>query len=146
MIKILKLILISFLTLFIIYDSNTHIKIYDIPIGELCLIRKTTGFPCPACGMTRAHIELMKLNFKKAFYYHPLFILPTIIFAIVIFRSKFKIADYIYNNNYITISILIIFIIVYIVRFVLLFPNQEPFTYNYNSDFYKILKILKNII
>ena len=65
MIKILKLILISFLTIFIIYDSNTHIKIYDIPIGELCLIRKTTGFPCPACGMTRAHIELMKLNFKK---------------------------------------------------------------------------------
>lgn len=146
MIKILKLILISFFTLFIIYDTNAHIKIYNIPIGELCLIRRTTGFPCPSCGMTRSYIELMRLNFKKAFYYHPLFIIPSIIFAVVIFRQKLKIADYLYNNNYIIITIFIIFIIVYIVRFALLFPNQEPFTYNYDNEFYQILKILKNYI
>ncbi|CRF32187.1 hypothetical membrane protein [Brachyspira suanatina] len=146
MIKILKLVLISFLAFFINYDGNKHSDKYSIPIDELCMIRKVTGYPCPGCGMTRAHIEILKLNFKKAFYYHPLFIFPSIIFFIIIFKKKLKIANYIYHNNYIIMSILLIFIIVYIVRFVLLFPNEEPFTYNYDSEFYKIFKIIKYIL
>ncbi|EKV56953.1 DUF2752 domain-containing protein [Brachyspira hampsonii] len=146
MIKILKLILIFFTAFFIVSDSNKYSNIYSIPIDELCMIRNVTGFPCPGCGMTRAHIEIFKLDFKKAFYYHPLFIFPSIIFFAVIFRKRFKIANYIYHNNYIIISILIIFIIVYIIRFVLLFPNEEPFTYNYDSIFYKLLTIIKNIL
>ncbi|WP_157154692.1 DUF2752 domain-containing protein [Brachyspira murdochii] len=143
--KILKLILLAFLVLFIIYDSKNHIKYYNIEVGELCLIKRTTGFPCPACGMTRAHIEAIRLNFKKAFYYHPLFLFPAIIFAVIILKNKSKIANYIYNNNYIIFTFLFIFIVVYIVRFVLLFPNREPFTYNYDSNLYIILKFFKNI-
>ena len=114
--KILKFILLAFLVLFIIYDSKNHLKYYNIEIGELCLIKRTTGFPCPACGMTRAHIEAFRLNFKKAFYYHPLFILPSIIFAVIILRNKSKTADYIYNNKYIIFAFLFIFVAVYIVR------------------------------
>lgn len=143
--KILNFILAIFAVFFIISDSNNYVSHYNINIGELCLIRKTTGFPCPACGMTRAHIEALKLNFKKAFYYHPLFIFPSIIFAIMVFRDKSKFAMYLYNNNYITVSLLLIFIIVYIVRFILLFPNKEPFTYNYNSNFYKLFEYIKII-
>lgn len=146
MIKILKLLLISLAAFFIIYDGNKHFDKYYIPIDRLCMIRNVTGFPCPGCGMTRAHIEVLKLNFKRAFYYHPLFIFPSIIFFIIIFKKKFKIANYIYNNNYIIMAMLLIFIILYIVRFVLLFPNEEPFTYNYDSEFYKTFKIIKDIL
>ena len=145
MAKILKLVLISFITFFINYDCSKNSDNYSIPIDELCIIRNVTGFPCPGCGMTRAHIEVLKLNFKKAFYYHPLFILPTIVFAVVILRNKSKTANYIYNNNYIIFTVLFIFIAVYIVRFVLLFPHKEPFTYNYDSNLYIILKFFKNI-
>lgn len=146
MFKIIKIILIALLVLFINYDNKNHKAAYSIPIDDLCIIRNNTGFPCPSCGMTRAHIEILKLNFKKAFYYHPLFMFPSIIFLIVILRNKSKIASFIYNNNYIIITMLIIFISVYIVRFILLFPNEEPFTYNYNSNMYYIFKILKNTI
>ena len=79
MTKILKLILLSFLAFFVNYDSSKHFDKYYIPIDKLCMIRNVTGYPCPGCGMTRAHIEVLKLNFKKAFYYHPLFIFPSII-------------------------------------------------------------------
>ena len=146
MTKILKLILLSFLAFFVNYDSSKHFDKYYIPIDKLCMIRNVTGYPCPGCGMTRAHIEVLKLNFKNAFYYHPLFIFPSIIFFAVIFQKRLKIANYIYHNNYIIISILLIFIIVYIIRFILLFPNEEPFTYNYDSEFYKAFKIIKNIL
>ena len=145
MTKILKLILISFLAFFINYDSNKHFDKYYIPIDRLCMIRNVTGYPCPGCGMTRAHIEVLKLNFKKAFNYHPLFMLPSIIFLVVMLRNKSKIANYIYNNNFITITVLIIFIAVYVVRFIMLFPNTEPFTYNYDSNLYLFIRIMQNI-
>lgn len=145
MFKIIKIILIALLVLFVNYDNKNHNAAYNIPIDDLCIIRKNTGFPCPSCGMTRAHIEILKLNFKKAFYYHPLFMLPSIIFLIVILRNKSKTANYIYNNNYITITILIIFIAVYVVRFIMFFPNEEPFTYNYSSNLYSFIKIMQNI-
>ncbi|WP_295161723.1 DUF2752 domain-containing protein [uncultured Brachyspira sp.] len=146
MIKILKLVLISFMMLFMNYDGSNNTDRYFIQLGGLCLMKNTTGFPCPSCGMTRAYTEAFKLNFKKAFYYHPLFVFPIFIFLLIIFKKKFKIAQYIYNNNYIIIGMLLIFIIVYIIRFILLFPNKEPFTYNYNSNFYIIFKIINNII
>lgn len=143
--KIIKLILIIFSVLFINYDKNKYADYY-IPIGELCLIKSTAGFPCPSCGMTRAHIEALRFNFKKAFDYHPLFIFPSIIFFTVIFRNKFRAAEYLYNNKYINTVFLFIFIIVYIIRFILLFPHKEPFTYNYNSNIYFIFNNIINII
>ncbi len=145
MFKIIKIILISLLVLFVNYDNKNHSSNYNIPIDDLCIIRKNTGFPCPSCGMTRAYIEMFKLNFKRAFYYHPLFILPAVIFLTASLRKKSKTADKIYNNHYITITILIIFIAVYIVRFITLFPDEEPFTYNYNSNLYIFIQIIQNI-
>ena len=145
MFKIIKIILIALLVLFINYDNKNHKVAYSIPIDDLCIIRNNTGFPCPSCGMTRAHIEVLKLNFKKAFHYHPLFMLPSIIFLVVMLRNKSKIANYIYNNNFITITVLIIFIAVYVVRFIMLFPNTEPFTYNYDSNLYLFIRIMQNI-
>ena len=145
MFKIIKIILIALLVLFINYDNKNHKAAYSIPIDDLCIIRNNTGFPCPRSGMTRAHIEVLKLNFKKAFHYHPLFMLPNIIFLVVMLRNKSKIANYIYNNNFITITVLIIFIAVYVVRFIMLFPNTEPFTYNYDSNLYLFIRIMQNI-
>lgn len=39
------------------------------------------GIPCPGCGMTRAFLALLHLDFAAAFYYHPLF--PVVIFYIL---------------------------------------------------------------
>ena len=41
---------------------------YVFQIG--CPIRRITGYPCFGCGMTRAVISLLKLDFSAAFQYH----------------------------------------------------------------------------
>ena len=41
----------------------------DLP----CVIRHITGLPCPGCGMSRAWLSVLRLNFGEAFRYHPLF-------------------------------------------------------------------------
>ncbi len=37
-----------------------------------CPIYRLTGFPCPACGTTRALISLVKLNLGGYFHYNPM--------------------------------------------------------------------------
>lgn len=44
--------------------------------GFKCVFRTLTGIPCPGCGMTRALLAVLSLNFSDAFYYHPLFFVP----------------------------------------------------------------------
>ena len=45
---------------------------------------------CPGCGMTRAMISVLKLDFRQAFAYHPLF--PIVILGGVyyVFRTQFR--------------------------------------------------------
>ncbi len=41
----------------------------DLP----CLIRAATGIPCPSCGMSRAWLAVLRLDFSAAFSFHPMF-------------------------------------------------------------------------
>ncbi len=77
-----------------------------------CPILSVTGIPCPGCGMTRALINLLKLNFSQAFSYHPLcFFMP--VFAVIIISEK-KINKRLFN---ICIGIIIaLFVLVYLTR------------------------------
>ena len=45
---------------------------------------------CPGCGMTRAIISVLKLDFRQAYAYHPLF--PIVILGGVyyVFRTQFR--------------------------------------------------------
>lgn len=37
-----------------------------------CIVRLTVGQPCPACGLTRAALSLLRLDFAAATHWHPL--------------------------------------------------------------------------
>lgn len=52
-----------------------------------CPSKLIFGLPCPGCGMTRAAVSLLRLDFKSAFYYHPLvFIMPPVFLYIIHIR------------------------------------------------------------
>lgn len=73
-IKILVAIIIFYLLL-----TVTHIG---------CPIKFFTGISCAGCGMTRAWGEVFRLNFKEAFYYHPLYPLGLVI-VLLLLLSKY---------------------------------------------------------
>lgn len=87
--------------------------------GAGCPIRYLTGLSCPGCGMTRAALAVMHLEFRKAFYYHPLFALVPLVFALYLFDYKIK-PLYV---KYIWTFIIALFIVVYFIR-LLFFPND----------------------
>ncbi|MBP3783981.1 MAG: DUF2752 domain-containing protein [Butyrivibrio sp.] len=59
---------------------------YITKIG--CPIKFLTGISCMGCGMTRAYLSLLHLDFGGAFRYHPLFPIPVIAAVIFLFRSR----------------------------------------------------------
>jgi hypothetical protein len=38
-----------------------------------CLAKAIFGVPCPVCGMTRAYLSLLRLDFSAAMHYNPAF-------------------------------------------------------------------------
>lgn len=80
--------------------------------GITCPIKFLTGISCAGCGMTRAWISVLHLQFKDAFYYHPLFF--TVPAACVVFFLKKRISKKLYTAFFGVI--IAAFIIVYLYR------------------------------
>lgn len=53
-----------------------------------CPIRLLTGVSCPGCGMTRAWLRVLSLDFPGAFRFHPLWPVPLIV--IVLYLRLYK--------------------------------------------------------
>ena len=50
-----------------------------------CPIRFLTGIPCPGCGMTRACVYALSLDFERAFSFHPLWWTAPLLFLYFFF-------------------------------------------------------------
>ena len=60
-------------------------------VGITCPIRFFSGISCPGCGMTRAYLSAVHLNFSEAFSYHPLWVaVPFATFFLVFFKIRNK--------------------------------------------------------
>ena len=83
-------------------------------LGVTCPIRYVSGLPCPACGLTRAVLCLLRLDLAGSFRMYPLAV-PVIASIYVIIHKKFKIFDQkrVYIPAY---ALLIINFTVYLVR------------------------------
>ena len=62
------------------------LALYLLDIG--CIFRLMTGIPCPGCGMTRAWLAALRLDFAAAFAYHPLFWVVPIAFVLAFVREE----------------------------------------------------------
>jgi hypothetical protein len=54
-------------------------------LGIGCPVHALTGIPCAGCGMTRAYLSLLHLDFRGAFFYHPLFwMVPLVVLTLLV--------------------------------------------------------------
>lgn len=60
------------------------IVVFDVS----CFIRTATGFPCISCGLSRAWLSALKLDFAAAFSYHPMFWSIPVLYLFVLFDTK----------------------------------------------------------
>jgi hypothetical protein len=81
-------------------------------VGITCPIRFFTGISCAGCGMSRAWIALLHMDFAAAFRYHPLFWVPIPAVLIFWYRDRFPIT--LYRAGVVLVTVL--FLTVYAVR------------------------------
>lgn len=103
---------------------------------SVCLFTRIFGLPCPACGMTRSQVALLRLDIVNAFRYHPLFWVPPLICLLALLGKL--------TNKMITILITLL-IAVWMIRMILLFPNQiEPMVFNEQALIPRIINTFRN--
>ncbi len=107
-------------------------------IGISCPIKFLSGISCPGCGMTRACLSALRLDFEGAFRYHPLWVavLPALLLLLLI-RKKAR--------RWLTPILLLfalILVAVYIPR--LLLGNSSVVVFEPENGF--IYRQIKNLI
>lgn len=101
-------------------------------LGGPCLIKQTIGLPCPGCGLTRGCLSALRLDFREAVRWHPLFWLGPLVLFLGIWRQGKVFARPKANLVFWT-GVGILFFGVYLVRMALLFPDTPPMEWNGNA-------------
>jgi hypothetical protein len=101
--------------------------------GGLCVIRATVGIPCPACGITRAAVVLLRLDFAESLRMHPLLWLVPVGGIFTIYKYIRRGSDSVRWFSAVMWANIVAFFLLYAVRMVLYFPHTEPMTLNADS-------------
>lgn len=113
--------------LFIIVGILGIAVIFYYLLDRRCLFKAVLGIPCPGCGMTRAWVAFLKMDFQRAFKWHPLFWIVPVIVLIPIVRKEAYFDTWIKGVMILLVGLVIG---VYIIRMINLFPDQPPMDYN----------------
>ena len=128
-----KKLLIAYLIFILVGTFFTIISLFKS--SSMCMFYNYTSIPCPACGMTRAFKSLLSFDIMNAFWYHPLF--PLVLLFPYIFVKMNKRLIFIVGG---------IFIITWIIRLILLFPDESPMVPNTSAYLYKVFMYIKGMI
>lgn len=114
-------------------------------LHSTCPLVWLTGFPCPACGLTRAGIRLLHLDFKGAWEMHPFIYVVGIcpaVFAWNRYIFKRKVGNILKSA---LILVIVAMIIYYIWRMYCFFPKVPPMTY-YRYNLLRMLGVAFGIV
>ena len=117
-----------------------YIVLHIVGIG--CPIKFITGISCPGCGMSRACLALLRLDFASAFYYHPLFWLVPAFPVLYVLKELGKIPKKPYDICIAVICVL--FLALWIIRIIIGVEDVVVFNPR-ESIFFRMFEILKTV-
>lgn len=106
-----------------------------------CIFYHTTGIPCPGCGMTRAYLAALHLDFMEAFRMHPLWPVTVPLLAVSLWKNG-RIFSGRKANTLFYLLFLLAYLAVYILRMICLFPDTAPMLFDANAVIPKLLRWL----
>lgn len=117
--------------------AATYVIILRRFFYSLCPSVLITGYPCPACGMTRAGVLVLTGHFAEAARIQP-FIYVLGLFAVVFFVRRYLfLKDSLRWAKWSLAIIIICMVLFYIFRMINYFPDTPPMTYyKYNLLYY----------
>jgi len=111
--------------------------------GSICFLQATVGFPCPACGSTRAAVLLLSGQFLAAHSYMPLILVSLGFLAYAAVRhTVFRHKPPSKRENAVLLGIVVLYFIVYIIRMIFLFPHTPPMVMNENAALRQLMDFI----
>ncbi len=110
-----------------------------------CIFERVIGIPCMGCGLTRACLAALSLDFESAFYYNPMFLVTLSLLAVCTFKGSdiFKEKR---KNTIFWIVITSTYLLVYAYRMILYFPHTQPMTFNEQAIVPQVVQFFMNLI
>lgn len=106
-----------------------YFAFFKLVLGVVCPMVWITGYPCPACGLTRAAVLLLGLDFSGAWEVHP-FIFIIAIYLVIFCWNRYLCGKKAGKKLMLAaIVIIILMIIYYIWRMIQYFPGDPPLSY-----------------
>ena len=106
-----------------------HFTILKYFLYSLCPSVLITGFPCPACGMTRAGGLVLTVHFEEAAKLQPFIYVLGIFTVLCIIHRYLLLKDSYEWMKWCLIIIIISMVLFYTYRMIRYFPNIPPMTY-----------------
>lgn len=125
---------------FTLYYIAAHLA-----LNAFCPLVIVTGFPCPACGMTRAVQYMLGGQFERSFRANPM-ALPWILFCVYFVWMRYIKGKKVKAFNEILCALLVMMIAVYLVRMKSIFPYRPPMAYTRGNILEKILPFYKELL
>ena len=113
---------------------------------SLCPVVMLTGFPCPACGMTRAGALLLELEVKEALAVHPFiyaFAMLAFIFGVNRYLLFRKTPEWL---KWLTCAVMAGMVIYYIWRMYRFFPGEAPMEYYSGILFLRLFRVCERVL
>lgn len=125
-------------------------------LGSGCAISSVIGFPCPGCGSSRATVLLFQGRLAEALHMHPLIILSLLMLVLIV---GIEIIKYVWRRqgrewenplpprvrNILAVSIIALYLGVYVYRMIKYYPHTEPMVYNWNSVWGQIARFFMRL-
>lgn len=108
-------------------------------IGITCPIKFMTGVSCAGCGMTRAWIRVLHLDFAGAFHYHPLFFLPPAVLVMLLLKKHMSKRVF----QVCMLTVILSFLIIYLVRMIW-FQNEIMVFHPSQNALFRIIRWLQH--
>ena len=107
----------------------TYVVAAQLLFSYICPTMWLFGLPCPACGLTRAGVRLLRLDFVGAFSYNP-----------SIFLVPFGVYAYIKKNAPLFATVFVIVVAIFIFRLMTSF-GIEPLVINRNALIFRFIEV-----
>ena len=111
-----------------------------ILFGSICPVVCLTGFPCPACGLTRAGLLALTLDFRGAWEMQP-FIYPITLWLVAAFLQRYGcLRAHLFEwMKWAGILLVCGMIVFYVISMCRCFPDRMPYVYHSDNLLQKIV-------
>ena len=119
-----------------------YFVLFRIIFHSICPMVAVTGFPCPACGLTRAGFAALSCDFGRAWEMHPFiyaFIILIILAGIGRYFLKKRKMPFLRLCLIITLAALLVF---YVWRMYWYFPGEPPMSYYKGNLLRRLIHLL----